>query len=93
AGHIPGSVNVPVTNLFTVAGALPEESALRERLAGVLQRADAGGPVGTYCGSGVSAAQVVLALRTLGVDAAPFPGSWSAWSNDPTRPSATGHSS
>ncbi|MBK8470670.1 MAG: sulfurtransferase [Actinomycetales bacterium] len=93
AGHIPGSVNVPVTNLFTVAGALPEESTLRERLAGVLHRADAGGPVGTYCGSGVSAAQAVLALRTLGVDAALFPGSWSAWSNDPTRPSATGHSS
>ena len=36
-----------------------------------------------YCGSGVSAARDVLALAVLGVDAALFPGSWSAWSNDP----------
>ena len=34
--------------------------------------------------------QAVLALASLGVPAALFPGSWSAWSNDPTRPVATG---
>jgi hypothetical protein len=32
----------------------------------------------------------VLALASLGVPAALFPGSWSAWSNDPTCPVATG---
>ena len=43
-----------------------------------------------YCGSGVSAAQVVLALASLGVDAALYPPSWSGWSADPSRPVAVG---
>jgi thiosulfate/3-mercaptopyruvate sulfurtransferase len=47
-------------------------------------------PVAVYCGSGVSAAQVVLALACLGVDAALYPPSWSGWSSDPARPVATG---
>ncbi|HLS32005.1 MAG TPA: sulfurtransferase, partial [Brevibacterium sp.] len=46
--------------------------------------------IGAYCGSGVSASHTVLALASIGVDAALFPGSWSAWSNDPARPAATG---
>ena len=46
--------------------------------------------VGAYCGSGVSASHTVLTLASLGIDAALFPGSWSAWSNDPARPVATG---
>lgn len=46
--------------------------------------------VGAYCGSGVSASHTVLALASLGIEAALFPGSWSAWSNDPARPVATG---
>jgi thiosulfate/3-mercaptopyruvate sulfurtransferase len=46
--------------------------------------------VAAYCGSGVSAARDVLALAVLGVDAALFPGSWSAWSNDPARSAALG---
>ena len=39
---------------------------------------------GRYCSSGVSAARDVLTLAVLGVDAALFPGSWSAWSTTPT---------
>jgi thiosulfate/3-mercaptopyruvate sulfurtransferase len=46
--------------------------------------------IAVYCGSGVSAAQVVLALASLGVDAALYPPSWSGWSNDPSRPVAIG---
>ncbi|HSK33723.1 MAG TPA: sulfurtransferase [Propionicimonas sp.] len=46
--------------------------------------------VAVYCGSGVSAAQVVLALASIGVDAALYPPSWSGWSADPTRPVAVG---
>jgi thiosulfate/3-mercaptopyruvate sulfurtransferase len=86
-GHIPGAVNVPATELYTDDGRLPSEGILRDRLG-----AAGGGllPVAAYCGSGVSAARDVLALRTLGVDAALFPGSWSAWSNDPDRPAALG---
>ena len=90
AGHIPGAINLPVAGLFAADGHLPDEATLRERLAPALVAADAGEEVAAYCGSGVSAAQAVLALASLGVPAGLFPGSWSAWSNDPTRPVATG---
>ena len=89
AGHIPGAINLPVAGLFAADGTLPAEATLRERLAPTLAAAEAGGEVAAYCGSGVSAAQAVLALASLGVQAGLFPGSWSAWSNDPTRPVAT----
>lgn len=90
-GHIPGAVNVPVTTLFTEQGALPDEATLRERLAAAVDAAAQGHPVVAYCGSGVSAAQALLALRSLGITAALYPGSWSAWSNTPGRPVATGN--
>jgi thiosulfate/3-mercaptopyruvate sulfurtransferase len=87
AGHILGAVNTPAAGLFTDDGRLPDDESLRSRL-GAAGSGEA--PVAVYCGSGVSAARNVLALVTLGVDAALFPGSWSAWSNDPDRPVATG---
>lgn len=90
AGHIPGAVNVPVAGLFTETGTLPDEAVLREQLAPAVTTAAAGGPVVVYCGSGVSAAHAVLALASLGVQSALYAGSWSAWSNDPTRPIARG---
>ncbi|MBE1874330.1 sulfurtransferase [Myceligenerans pegani] len=57
-------------------------------------REDPGGPaaVGVYCGSGVTASHEVAALAAVGVEAALYPGSWSQWSNDPTREVATGDS-
>lgn len=86
---------MPVSGLFAGAdtaypGGMPSEQVLRERLAPLLEAAADGRPIGVYCGSGVSAAQAVLALATLGVDVPLYPGSWSAWSNDPSRPVAIG---
>jgi thiosulfate/3-mercaptopyruvate sulfurtransferase len=85
AGHIPGAVNRPVGSYWTPDGTLPDEETLRGLLALPVD-----GPVAVYCGSGVSAAQVVLALASIGVDAALYPPSWSGWSADPARSVATG---
>ena len=46
--------------------------------------------VGSYCGSGVTAAHEVLALAIAGLPAALYVGSWSHWVGDPARPVATG---
>ncbi|MEO7059490.1 MAG: sulfurtransferase [Lapillicoccus sp.] len=87
AGHIPGAVNALVAaSLFTPDGAMPPDDVLRAA-AGDLT---SGAELAAYCGSGVSAAHTVLAMAVLDVPTALFAGSWSAWSNDPDRPVATG---
>ena len=87
AGHIPGAVNVPTAaNLRDGRFAGPDELGATYGTAGV----GPGTPVGVYCGSGVTAAHDVFALRRLGVDAALYPGSWSEWVADRDRPVATG---
>ncbi|MGW4156620.1 sulfurtransferase [Micromonospora chersina] len=91
AGHVPGAVNLPAPGYVT-EGRFPAVEALRERFAaaGVAE----GAPVGAYCGSGVTAAQAVLALHLAGrPDAALYVGSWSNWVADPDRPVATGETS
>jgi thiosulfate/3-mercaptopyruvate sulfurtransferase len=48
-------------------------------------------PVVAYCGSGVTACHDLLALALTGRDdLALYPGSWSQWGADPSRPTATG---
>lgn len=85
AGHIPGAVSAPTSeNLQAGVPLFKTPEQLRERFAGVT------GPVGVYCGSGVTAAHQIAALAIAGIDAALYPGSWSAWSSDPDRPVATG---
>ncbi len=81
AGHIPGARNLPSGALLTDDGAFAPNDALAQLLSGV----DPGGPLGVYCGSGVTATITIAALAALGREAALFPGSWSEWSSDPTR--------
>jgi thiosulfate/3-mercaptopyruvate sulfurtransferase len=88
AGHIPGAKNLPFTALLAPDGTfLPDDDLdrlLSERGVG------ADDPVGAYCGSGISATVIVAALAAVGRPAALFPGSWSEWSSDPSRPVARG---
>ncbi|MGW6010310.1 sulfurtransferase [Streptomyces sp. NPDC055210] len=84
-GHIPGAYSIPGSENFS-EGRLRDTAELRALYAGHLD----GRAVGAYCGGGVSATTTVLALASLGVEAALYPGSWSAWITDPARPTATG---
>lgn len=88
AGRIPGAVNVPTPRNLDDRGLLRPAGELRELYAGV--GAVDGAEVAAYCGSGVTAALDVLALASIGIDAALYPGSWSHWITDPERPVATG---
>jgi thiosulfate/3-mercaptopyruvate sulfurtransferase len=87
AGHIPGARNLPMAELLGDHG-LVQPDILRRRLDA--HGARPGTPVGASCGSGVVAAHLVLALEVAGLPAALYPGSWSEWVADPSRPVATG---
>ncbi len=84
AGHIPGARNVPPVRNLDERGRFLG----RDRLSAVYAEAGAvpGADVAAYCGSGVTAALTVLALETVGVRAALYPGSWSGWITEPSRP-------
>jgi thiosulfate/3-mercaptopyruvate sulfurtransferase len=88
AGHIPGARNLPATDALDEDGRFHDPGALRELFRGVGVRD--GVEIGTYCGSGVTAAHTVLALELAGYRAALYPGSWSEWCADPRRPVARG---
>lgn len=83
AGHIPGAISAPTTTNLDDDGRFLPADVLRRKFGDIEA-------VGVYCGSGVTAAHQVAALAIAGIDAALFPGSWSQWSNDPSRPVATG---
>jgi thiosulfate/3-mercaptopyruvate sulfurtransferase len=83
AGHIPGARNAPSTGLLSDDGRFLPDDDLTRLFDGVE-------PTGVYCGSGVTASVVIAALTAAGVDAALYPGSWSEWCSDPTRPVACG---
>ena len=86
AGHVPGAINSPTSDWITADGTFRRD--LAEHWTAV--RGERHGAVGVYCGSGVTAAHEMLALAELGVDAVLYPGSWSEWIRDSSRPVATG---
>ncbi len=85
AGHIPGSVNLPIGQLLTQAGTYRPagELAAALRAAGVqspAEHTDAAFPqAAASCGSGVTACQLVLAGEIAGVRLALYAGSYSQW--------------
>jgi len=87
-GHIPGAISAPVGGNLDETGRIRPAAELLERFAAL--GVTPGIEVGAYCGGGVAAAHEALVLRTLGIEAPVFVGSWSAWASDPSRPVAVG---
>lgn len=78
AGHAPRAVNLPFPQVLDEDGGLRSEDALRRELEGA--GVDLDRPITASCGSGVTAAIVLLALARLGRwDAALYDGSWAEW--------------
>jgi thiosulfate/3-mercaptopyruvate sulfurtransferase len=77
-GHIPGSLNLPYTDLVAADGTVLSRDALRRRIAAA--GIDLDRPVVATCGSGVSACALIHALHLLGHErAALYDGAWAEW--------------
>lgn len=91
AGHIPGALNRPFQDNLGADGRFLPAASLS--IAFNTLWATRGGlqaPVVHQCGSGVTACHNVLAMAVAGFgDTALYPGSWSEWCADPTRPVRT----
>lgn len=78
AGHIPGSVNLPIGDLLAPDGTFLSPAELSASFAAV---GVAAGPAraAASCGSGVTACQLILAGAIAGLELALYPGSYSQW--------------
>lgn len=88
AGHIPGAICYPFTSNMDDSGSFLSAEQLQKQLGNLM--VDGLDPV-FYCGSGVTACHNLLAMEYAGLSGAKlYPGSWSEWITDESRPIATG---
>jgi thiosulfate/3-mercaptopyruvate sulfurtransferase len=84
SGHIPKARSFPADRLVGPGGKLVAEDELKQRLkdAGI----DLSLPLAAYCNGGIASTLFTLALAGIGKEVTLYPGSWSEWSADPSRP-------
>jgi len=90
-GHIPGALSAPATGNLDDRGHFDDPRALSRRYTEL--GVEPGRQIGIYCGSGVTATHDLLALAVAGIDPGNmrlYPGSYSQWAADPSRPVVTG---
>jgi thiosulfate/3-mercaptopyruvate sulfurtransferase len=90
AGHIPGAVNRPFAENVDAEGRFKPAAVLRAEFAALIGRRPSAEVV-HQCGSGVTACHNLLAMEVAGLSGTRlYPGSWSEWCADPSRPVARG---
>lgn len=88
-GHIPGAANYFFQQNLTDDKRFKPADEIRRQWASILEQRRPEDLV-IYCGSGVTACHNLLALEHAGIHGVRiYPGSWSEWSADPSRPIAT----
>ena len=90
AGHIPGARNRPYTDNLAAQGGFKPAAQLRAEFETTLGGLPPSAVV-HQCGSGVTSCHNALAMAVAGLRGSRlYPGSWSEWVADPSRPVATG---
>ena len=89
-GHVPGSLNLPFTDLLDPQSrTVRPKEAIAQRLRE--QGVDLARPIVTSCGSGITACVLALGLHLVGrEDVAVYDGSWTEWALAPELPVETG---
>lgn len=91
AGHIPGARNRVFKDNLGSNGCFKPAETLRAEFSALIRSPES---TIAQCGSGISACHNLLAMEIAGLPgAALYPGSWSEWSSDASRPVATGNES
>ncbi|MFC3415617.1 sulfurtransferase [Algoriphagus hitonicola] len=80
AGHIPGAINIPLTENMDANGRFLSPEKLKSKYESVLKDNE---EVIVHCGSGVSACHTLLAMDYAGLEIPKlYAGSWSEWSRN-----------
>ncbi len=90
AGHIPGALNRSHMNNLDAQGRFKPAGQLQQEFQALLGDTPASQVV-HQCGSGITACHNLFAMELAGLNGSRiYPGSWSEWVSDPTRPVARG---
>lgn len=89
AGHIPGAINRFFKNNLSSTGKFLDAKDLKKTFEGIME-GNLEKTIVHQCGSGITACHNLLAMEVAGLrNSKLYPGSWSEWILDPSRPIAT----